>query len=189
MNAETIDLTVIHRWDDDSLKVLYRHFYKALVGYSLQIVGDDTVAEDIVQDTFFATWTKKNIFKTTGTLKAYLYNTVRNESINYMRHQQVEQNHVSKIEQEMEEMHTDDHGELVRHKEELYRQLFQAIDQMPEKHREVFLKIMAGKKNQEIADAMQISINTVKKIRLRGMEKLRNQLNPDALALLIIISF
>jgi DNA-directed RNA polymerase specialized sigma24 family protein len=46
---------------------------------------------------------------------------------------------------------------------------------------------MEGKKNHEIAEAMQISVNTVKKIRLRGIEKMRKSLSPEAAALIMII--
>jgi len=179
MLSDILSIEAIHRWDDHALALLYRHFYKALVGYSVQLVAEVAVAEDIVQDTFFNTWTKKNTYKTLGTLKAYLYNTVRNESINHLRHQQVTKDHAERLTQEYRELQTDDNGELLRHKEELYRQLFLAIDEMPKKQRDVFLQIMDGKKNHEIAEAMQISINTVKKIRLRGIEKLRNQFNPE----------
>lgn len=187
VDISSISIDIIHRWNDESLNMLYRNFYKALVAFATQLVEDMTVAEDIVQDTFFNTWTKKNTYRSLGTLKAYLYNTVRNESINHLRHQQVAQNHISQLEQEYREMQTDENGELLRHKEELYRQLFQAIDQMPPKQREVFLQIMEGKKNHEIAEAMHISINTVKKIRQRGMDKLRDHLNPEVLAILLAI--
>jgi len=184
---KTISLDIIHQWDDESLVLLYRHFYKALTAYSCQIVNDLEVAEDIVQDTFFSTWDKKNSYSSLGALKAYLYNTVRNNSINHMRHQQVTQNHVMRLQQEYKEMHTDENGELRQHKEELYRQLFRAIDEMPPKQREVFLQIMEGKKNHEIAEAMEMSINTVKKIRQRGIAKLRGELNPDAFAIFITL--
>jgi RNA polymerase sigma-70 factor (ECF subfamily) len=182
-----LSLDVIHRWDNAALTMLYRHFYKAMVAYAMQMVGGRNIAEDIVQETFYGSWKNKNTFKTIGMLKAYLFNAVRNESITYLRRQQVTQKHAIHVEQIYREMQTDDNGDLVQHKEELYRQLFMALDEMPEKHREVFLHIMEGKKNHEIAEAMQISVNTVKKIRLRGIEKMRKSLSPEAAALMMII--
>ena len=188
MERAELDINVVHRWDESALRMLYSHFYKALEGYAVQMVEEQTVAEDMVQEVMMATWQQRRTFSTTSLLKAYLYNAVRNECINYLRHSQVRQNHIDRIEQHFREMQTDADGELLLHKEELYRQLFMAIDEMPEKQRNVFLSIMEGKKNREIADAMQISINTVKKIRPRGMDRLRQQLNPEVLTLLLVLT-
>jgi RNA polymerase sigma-70 factor (ECF subfamily) len=109
-----------------------------MVAYAMQMVGGRNIAEDIVQETFYGSWKNKNTFKTIGMLKAYLFNAVRNESITYLRRQQVTHKHAIHVEQIYQEMQTDDNGDLVQHKEELYRQLFMALDEMPEKHREVF---------------------------------------------------
>ena len=188
MVTETIALEIIHQWDEESLGMLYRHFYKALAGYALQLVGEEAVAEDMVQEVMAATWQQRRTFRTEGLLKAYLFNAVRNECINHLRHAQVQQRHITNIEQHYREMHTTADGELTEHKEELYRQLFMAIDHMPQKQREVFLQIMEGKKNNEIANALQVSINTVKKMRQRGMDRLRQMLNPEAIALLISLA-
>ena len=180
-------MDVVHRWDEKSLTMLYRHYYKALAGYALQLVGEETVAEDMVQEVMAATWQQRRTFRTEGLLKAYLFNAVRNECINHLRHTQVKQRHITHIEQHYREMETTADGELKEHKEELYRQLFMAVDEMPQKQRTVFLQMMEGRKNHEIAHALQVSINTVKKLRQRGMDRLRQKLNPEAITLLISI--
>lgn len=184
VNNTSVNLDVIHRWNDQSLTMLYRRFYKALVVYAFQITKDLEMAEDIVQDVFSNVWQKKTTFQTVGTLKAYLYNSVRNESINSVRHQQVRQDNLKQIELHYKELHLDEHLELKLHKEEVYRQLLAAIDNLPERQRELFLHIMRGKKNAEIAEAMGISINTVKKQRQRGMEILKGALAPECFILL-----
>ena len=65
-----IDLNVIHQWDNHSMEVLYDCFYKALVTFSTQMVGDQQAAEDIVQEVFFGVWKQKNQFRTAGSMKA-----------------------------------------------------------------------------------------------------------------------
>lgn len=182
-----LNLDIIHQWNNVSLQMLYRAFYKALVGYSMQIVEGKEIAEDIVQEVFSNTWIRKNTYQSVGTLKAYLYNSVRNESINHIRHQQVRQGHLENIELQYKEMHTDENLELILHKEEVYRMLFTAIDQLPTRQRELFLHVMRGKKNSEIAEAMGISMNTVKKQRQRGLELLRETMRPEAFLLLLSI--
>ena len=53
--------------------------------------------------------------------------------------------------------------------EEVYRLLFRAIDKLPTRCREIFLLHMDGKKNEEIATALGISIETVKTQKKRAI--------------------
>ncbi len=180
-------MEVVHRWDDSSLSMLYKHFYKALVSFSARMVGDLKVAEEIVQDAFVKTWQKRNTFHNQGTLKAYLYNSVRNGSISHLRHAKVERSRIEAVEREFTWMKTAEDGESVLHKEEIYRQLLLAIDALPAKQRELFLLSVQGKTSAEIAIEMGITPESVKKQRQRGLARLRELLPPDAFLLLLLL--
>ena len=184
---ESLQLDAVHRWDDGSLKMLYNHFYRALVVFSDRMVGDLKVAEEIVQDAFLRIWQKRNTFQSTGALKSYLYNSVRNGSISHLRHARVERNRIEAIEREITEMHTDENGELLFHREEIYRQLLLAIDQLPDRQRELFLLSVQGKTSVEIAAELGITPESVKKQRQRGLARLRELLPPEAFVLLLIL--
>ena len=180
-------MEVIHRWDDSSLSMLYKHFYKALVLFSARMVGELKVAEEIVQDTFVNVWQKRNTFQSQGTLKAYLYNSVRNGSISHLRHAKVERSRIEAVEQAFSEMKTDEDGELVLHREEIYRQLLLAIDALPTRQRELFLLSVQGKTSAEIAAELGITPESVKKQRQRGLARLRELLPPEAFLLLLFL--
>ena len=185
--AETLNLKVIHQWNDESLEMLYSNFYKALVAFSVQIVDDMSVAEEIVQDIFVKTWQKRNTYKTTATLKAYLYNSVRNESISYMRHKSVERSRIEAFERDFRLMREDDEQAVEQHREEIFRKLLLAIDELPPKLRQLFMLTIQGKTSEDIAEEMNISLHTVKKQRQRGLERLRKELPPDALLMLLML--
>ena len=184
MEQEKIDLTVVHRWDESSLQLLYRHFYKALVAFSNQMVSNLEIAEELVQDAFVSLWQQRNTFKNQGVLKAYLYNSVRNKSITYLRHEQVERNRIESFELDYKLMMGDEEGP---DREELIRQLLLSIDNLPPKQREVFLLSVKGKTSEEIAQEMNISPETVKKQRQRGLKRLREMLPPEAILLLFAL--
>ncbi len=189
-SSDYLDLDVIHRWDDEAVVMLYRNFYKALVVFSVQIVGDMKVAEELVQDVFVKLWQKRNTYSSTGKLKAYLYNAVRNESISHMRRQQTERSRLTRMEDDFAEM-TDEETDAsgAPHREEIYRRLLLAIDSLPAKQREVFLKAIEGKTCEEIAVEMGISLESVWKQRKRGLKRLRQGLKPEELMLLQIFLF
>ena len=181
-----LSLDVVHQWDDAALGMLYRNFYKALVAFSWQMVEEQTVAEELVQDAFVKIWQQRNTYKTIGALRAWLYNTVRNASISHLRHQQVERNRIQALEQEYRLMQPDADDSLLT-REEAYRLLLLAIDELPARQRQLFLLSIEGKTSQEIAEEMGITAEGVKKHRQRGISRLRQVLKPDSLLLLLLL--
>ena len=71
--------------------------------------------------------------------------------------------------------------------EEVYRQLFETIDALPERCREVFLMYMEGRKNEEVATALHVSIETVKTQKKRAMSILRKKLGAYQFLLLQLL--
>ena len=186
---ERRDLSVVKRWDNQAVTMLYKAYYKALYSYAREMTGGVESAKDIVQEVFFKTWKQQGTFETEPALRAYLYNSVRNESINYLERVRADHNKKKAFGKRLKEMQMDVNGDLTLSKEEVYRLLFEAIDALPLKQREIFLLAMKGKKNSEIAEAMNISLNTVKTQKKSGMEKLRNRLSPEALLLVLFLIY
>lgn len=182
---DNIDMRVVHRWDDASLKLLYRLFYKALVAFSAQMVERQEVAEELVQDVFVALWQHRNTFESSGTLRAYLYNSVRNKSISWLRHERVERDRIERFEREYRLMEADGGDEPDR--EEVFRQLLLGIESLPPKLRQQFLLSIEGKTSADIAREMGITVDSVKKQRQRGLKALRAKLSPEALLLLFVL--
>jgi len=60
--------------------------------------------------------------------------------------------------------------------EDVYKILFDVIDQLPERVHQVFLLYAKGKKNQEIAEALNISLETVKTYKKRGKQMIRERM-------------
>ena len=69
---------------------LYNEYYKALVLYAINFLSSQQAAEDIVQDLFATMWEKKMRFLSLPSFRTYLYNSIRNASLNYLKHQNVE---------------------------------------------------------------------------------------------------
>ena len=72
--------------------------------------------------------------------------------------------------------------------EEIYRHLFKLIDELPPRCREIFLLYMEGKKNEEIAAMLQLSVETVKTQKKRAMAYIRDNLDKAVLLALAINS-
>ena len=121
--TQELTINVITRWDADAARMLYEHFYGALVSYGMRILQDRELAEDAVQDTMAALWEKRIILPNNAALKAYLYNSVRNKCINLIRQQKIKRVALHTISEYEEYKLTENHEEQV-FSEEVYRQLF-----------------------------------------------------------------
>ncbi len=170
-------------WSEDTFRMLYKRYYKALTMYALNYVEDKTVAEDLVQDVFFSILEKERTFVNNNSIHVYLYTSVHHRALNYNKHREVEIRHFKAVSEKDFDIEEDE----VYIKEEIYRQLFEAIDQLPARQREIFVSVMEGKKNQEIAGALGISIFTVKVQRQRAMQTLRKRLTDNQWLLLMSI--
>lgn len=186
--AEERTIEQLNQWDKSAVDWLYDRFYRVLVLYAVNIIGNEE-AQDVVQDVFLRLVQLAPQFESHASLKAYLYNATHNKAISLIRQRNRNEGHVVNIEdaKEGEFDKADEEDEDVYHKEEVYQHLFESIDRLPQRQREVFLLAMKGKRNAEIAEQLGIAVNTVKVMKRRGFATLRKDLSPDSLILLLTI--
>lgn len=173
-------------WNAQAFKMLYNNYYKVLSNYAFQILKDDATAEDVVQGIFSFLYESRPQFASIHSMEAYLYNAIKNNCIDLLRRNDVKR----KYEKEYSISSTSDilitEGELIR--EQVYKKLFAAIDRLPARSKEVFLQYMNGKTNNAIAEALGISLETVKTHKKRSMAFLRKELDEkDYIFILLLI--
>lgn len=158
---------------------LYEKFAPGLLFYARKFVSYP-VAEDIVHDVFLNIWRRDSFLFVDESIASYLFQSVQNACLNHLKRQTIHQEYIPKAIRELkiEELTTTSPEVNLINKEHL-NTIYQAIDQLPEKCREVFLlSYMEGKKNAEIADLLQISIRTVENHLYKGLQILRKTLPP-----------
>ena len=169
------------------LQGLFEEFYDRLVYFSFSFVKDKQQAQDLAQEAFIKYWnTREDIAKNRCAVKNYLYSTVRNLSLNVIRHNKIVDAYASHQKEEpfdqpvIEALMT----------AEVVAAIHQAIESLPEEYRVISLKgFIERKKNQEVADELQMSVNTVKKRKQKAIQLLRLKLSSDLLAICWLICF
>ena len=187
MGSNEISIEQINKLDATAFRLLYKSYYKGLVCYAMRLIELSEPAEDIVQELFYNIWAKKMVFQSLVSFKTYLYNSVRNASLDYLKHKNIEGSYLQKMLEAHPVYRTGEEDEEGFFSEEVYRQLFETIDALPERCREVFLMYMEGKKNEEVATALHVSIETVKTQKKRAMSILRKKLGSYQFLLLQLL--
>lgn len=166
-------------YKDDLIKFekLYKELAPALVLYARKYV-DTVTAEDIVQDTFLKIWNKHTFLLQSNNLKAYLYRSVQHGCLDYLRHQQIEEDYLSAAvtRLKIEEIHHFESDDIYADKQQLEK-IYKELEKLPPKCKEIFLMYyIEERKAEEIAQLQQISKRTVETQLYRALKKLRNAL-------------
>lgn len=159
---------------DVVFETLFKSHFKELHSYANTLVRDDLVAEEIVQNLFFKLWEKKENLNIHTSLRAYLYRSTYNESLNYLRHQKVKLKYQQHSEYTMKDK-ADNLNQLEA--KELERKLHSALNRLPEACRTIFqMSRFEDLKYREIADKLNISIKTVENQMGKALRILRVEL-------------
>lgn len=118
---------------------IYQRFFGELCDFAYLMVKDKQEARDVVQDVFFTIWKNRNSWEPMGSIKSYLFKSVKNTALDFIKHQKVVQkwqknNQV--IEKEKNKIEQRDH----KIKEKDFASAIEnAIEELPEQQRMVFL--------------------------------------------------
>lgn len=173
----------------DKFMRMYEQLYVDLVDFATGMVDRHDVAEDLVQELFARLWEKG--VNTSQLTEGYLYTSVKNAAIDYLRRAEMENRYAEQVERTEEEWTAEWEERL---DEQMLTLLFKEIDKLPERCREIFLLHLDGYSNDEIAARMSLSVLTVKTQKKRAMKKLRECFDSETeqhgfLPLLSIVGF
>ncbi len=163
---------------------IYDQYYKGLVGFAYSFLNDQISSEDIVQDLFCYLWEKKLSFTNSVSLKSYLYKSIQNNCLNLLRHQKIANKY---SEEQLKILETEEDLQKRILTEEVYRLLYQGIEGLSEKRKNVIILGMKGYRNEEIAEMLEISKNTVKTHKKVGYQMLREKMKDHELLLFILL--
>lgn len=160
----------LKRRDEAALSVLFDTYYEKLYLFAEKYIYDSDKAHDIVQDVFLKIWENAERLELTSSIQHYLFASVRNGCLNYLKSLQIEdRNNRKYAEAYIESQNVD-----MVDDEELLARVRQVLDELPEKCREVcLLRFVEGYKYAEIAARLDMNENTVKAQLHRGMERLK----------------
>ena len=150
---------------------LFELYYFPLASFATKYIGDQTNAEDVVQDILYELLCKPQKFMTIVSLKSYLYAAVQNKCLDTIRHTKVKQRYAHEMLANEEEFFYENILE-----EEVYQILKQAIRQLPSKTQEVYELILQGHDNKEIGEILCLTMDAVKSQRKRGKKILEETL-------------
>lgn len=170
---------------NENFNSFFKAFFNPICLFIERIMGEKEEVTDLAQDVFLKVFERWDEFESEENAKAFLYISARNLCFDHLKRRKAEKNYMSRYIQENELTVSTFFKDVIR--QETFRILHSAIDQLPNQTRQVILLSMEGNSNQEVGELLGVSINTVKTLKKNGYAILRETLSKEYLILLLIL--
>lgn len=153
---------------------LYTMYYKAMYNVAFRIVGDSSLAEDIMQESFLKAFTKLNSYNGTVTFGAWLKRIVINTSINEFKKTHKYQIEPLSADLELVDFNED---ENINYTELKADQVLKTIQSLKSNYKIILtLFFIEGYDLNEITSILNISNENCRTMMSRAKESLRKKL-------------
>lgn len=171
----------------------YITWYSRAKYFAREYVHSESDAENIIQDVFLHLYERRDLMDAYTNLTAYLFTSIKNRCLDYLRKWVLEQETAQGVQDgfEMELRMKYDSLEIFNtqfsDETDIGELLDNALQKLPERCRNIFImNKLEGKKQKEIAEELNLSINTVESQMGIAYKKLREELK-DCLPLFIFL--
>jgi len=165
---------------------LFRKYYTLLCRFSYAICYSKEDAEESIQEMFINLWEKAPMLQIETSVKAYLYTSARNYTLNTIQKQQTELRHLGEYAGLVE----DNESEASLDDSQISQLIRIGVSTLPEKCREIFIMCkQEGLTYDEIAEYLNVSKKTVDNQMGIALRKLRENLYPKLQKILLILFF
>ena len=155
--------------DELAYKVLFDEYYQILAHFAMKFLHDKEACEDIA---ILDLYSSKRVFTNINSLKSFLYLSIKNRSINYLQHKKAEENYLHDV----SVIHGEEFFLDAIIEEEVYFLMHKAINELPEQVQNIYELSLKGKSNEEIAQILNLSLDSVKSYKKRGKQILKEKL-------------
>lgn len=169
-------MELLRKDPDRGIEAIFRQYYAYVCQAVYRILADESLVEDLSQEVFLELWRRRSTLEVKTSLRAYLRRAAANRSLNYLRDQKVT------FDESSEELPlVSREAGAAQHLEakDLEQLIDQAIDQLPERCRLVFvLSRFHEMSYRQIAEELDISVKTVENQISKALKYLREALGP-----------
>ena len=163
---------------------VYQKYREPFIKLAISYVGDRSIAEDFVTDSFVAYWENRGKLPADTNIPAYILVSLKNKCLTHLTHLRKRQEVIDNIKNQYQweldfkitSLEACNPQEIFS--KEAHRLVNDAIRSLPEKTREIFLlSRMESLTNREISERLDISIKTVEFHVSKALKVLRIALN------------
>ncbi len=191
-NIEKRILTELKYGSKKAFEYIFKTYFEQLCRYAQEILKDSDQAEDVVESLFVRIWEDRKKINVHTSIRSYLYRSTYNASLNVLRKKRSENKYRDFFLHHADFSKTHDYGSssyplsgIIEN--ELEEKIDKVIDNLPPQCKKIFLMSrVEDLPHKEIAEKLDISINTVKSQIMNALKKIQVAMKEIIITLLII---
>lgn len=162
---------------------VYDLLFEDIAIFGLSIINNTEEVEDTIHEIFIKLLNKKQIFVSFAALKSYLFVSIKNHLLNKIKSKTVTNKYIERTKYSSTHYSESIDDSIVQ--SEIYKEVLKIYQKLPSKCKEVFDLHLAGLSVKQIAEKLNISVNTVKLHKKNALKKLRTDISPDIFMMMI----
>lgn len=188
MISKLTDHDLFEAWKEGSEKAfeqLFNKHYPRLLLFASANLRKDFDAEELTMDLFYSLWKRRETIEVPLSVEAYLYRSLRNRIIDHYRKRPYQSVEVHTLEDTLSSPSCDTNM-LTRELEDLYDKTLNKLS--PQRKLVYQLSRIEGKTYAEIADALNLSVNTVENHISASLRFIRSRLRESGISLILVLA-
>lgn len=171
-------------WGEKDFEEFIEDNSSLFYAFAYRYLKDKQDIKDLLQECYIKMWSNKKQISALESPLNYIFTMIKNRALNHIR-----DNKKSFVGLEsIRDLNSKEDFDKTIFEAECSKAIVDAIRELSPQSREVINKIIEGHTMEEVANELKISINTVKTIKYRAVEKLTKTLPPRLLGIAIMIS-
>ncbi|WEK20563.1 MAG: RNA polymerase sigma-70 factor [Candidatus Pedobacter colombiensis] len=182
---ERLLLKQIAEGDEDAFAVLFYRYLPILQPFAIKFTKSAAAAEEIIQDTFLRVWLNREKLESIENVKAWLYKYASNECLNYLRKELKQAKAIDSLGIDHPVVSNDTVDKI--NLNDINCLVAEAVEKLPGQRKKIYQMSRAeGMNIPEIAEALNLSPNTIKNALVISLKTIREHLNKNGVALSVL---
>lgn len=187
MKEDQILIEQLNASSMEAFSALYDKYAGMVFNFTLSILKDDCISEDITQSCFALMWSRRASISPDGNLPAWLYVVARNAVFKELRRQVTASKYLDYL-SNRDEAETQESELTNGDTSVILAEAEAAIDALPESRRKIYkMRFIEGLSVHEISDRLDISPKTVETQIARAKNAIRQRIS-ELLMLAVLFS-
>lgn len=168
-------ISLLKKGDQDAFSEIFNRYHMQLYHYAFAKIKEEAAAKDVVQDVFIKLWANGKNMAADSNLSHYLYRSIHNRSLDWLKSQSVREDYVSSF-QVFLDVAVEGTDYRIR-EQDMDNLIEEEVSRLPRRLQEViFLRRKEQLSNKEIAERLGLSEQTVETHFKRAFRVLRGKL-------------
>lgn len=165
---------------------LYKKYAEQAFSLSFKYLCNKQLAEDAVQNLFMKIWLKREELEEDKPINRFLFTILRNDLLNILRDSKSNIFVLDDCLELLNYLDEDSDASQQEFDREQLDMIRQAVDQLSPQRKKIFTMKASGKySNQEIADLLNLSVNTIKFQYSQSLKQIKELVRACAIMLLM----